>query len=104
MNTICNYLLSLRNDVFKLLPMKESELQGAENHLNAYIERILFCASGALKTFPILTTKTEYIRVLNMLEYLYEHQGICFKSWRKNILDLTRVINDLHIDLDGGGQ
>lgn len=99
MNELKNYLLGLRGDIFKLLPMKEAELEGMDNHLSDYVESLLINLTGATKTFPVLVTKKHFMRVLNNIQYIANHQ-IDFSLWRKIILNSTGTIDHLCYTLE----
>lgn len=100
MEQLLNYLSNLRGDVFKLLPMKESEMSGMNNHLNDYIESLVVNVGGALTTYPILASQKQYLYVINNLQYLL-NQPVEFKKWRKIVLNSTRSIDNLYL-LYGG--
>ena len=51
---ISTFLSTLRNDVFKLLPMKEAFNEGKDNHISDYIYSLIVTAEGALVTFKEL--------------------------------------------------
>lgn len=95
MEQLKNFLLSLRGDVFKLLPMKESEMSGVDNHLGEYIEAMIINLAGAIKTYPALATQKQYLYVLNNMNYLRDNE-VDFKRWRKIVLNSTRYIDNLY--------
>lgn len=94
MERLKNYLSNLRGDVFKLLPMKEVEISGVENHLREYIESLMVNVIGATLTYPALASQKYYLYVINNLQYLAGH-SVDFKTWRKVVLDSTRNIDNL---------
>ena len=94
MEQLLNFLSSLRGDVFKLLPMKEDEMAGVDNHLGDYIEALLINLEGATTTYPILANQKQYLYVINNLQYASKHP-IDFKKWRKIVLNSTRNIDNL---------
>lgn len=94
MEQLKNFLLSLRGDVFKLLPMKESEMSGTDNHLSEYIEAMIINLSGATKTYPTLAAQKQYLYVLNNMNYIRNNE-VDFKKWRKIVLNSTRYIDNL---------
>ena len=102
MEQIKNFLLSLRGDVFKLLPMKESEIKGLDNHIADYTETVIVNLTGSLQTYPELQTQKQYLYVLNNIQYL-QHNPVDFKTWRKIILNSTRSIDNLYV-LYGGSK
>lgn len=100
MEQLRNYLSSLRGDVFKLLPMKEAEISGVNNHMSEYIESLIINLTGAMTTYPILATQKQYLYVVNNMQYIHGHP-VDFKQWRKIILNSTRNIDNLFV-LYGG--
>ena len=100
MEQLRNFLSSLRGDVFKLLPMKESEMSGLDNHMGDYIESLIINVTGAMKTFPILASQKQYLYVVNNLQYINSH-SVDFKQWRKSILNSTRNIDNLCVQYGG---
>lgn len=94
MEQLKNYLLSLKGDVFKLLPMKEEELKGADNHTTEYIEALIINLTGAMSTFPVLAQQKQYLYVLNNIQYMYSHR-IDLRKWRRIVLNSTRSIDYL---------
>lgn len=94
MEQLGNYLRSLRGDIFKLLPMKESEMSGMNNHMTEYLESLIINITGAMTTYPILVSEKQYLYVVNNIHYLRD-QPIDFGQWRKIILNSTRNIDNL---------
>lgn len=106
MNSITTYLLGFRDDIFKLLPMKETYDGGETNHIYQYLEMLIINAKGAMVSFPQLKAQKKYLTVANNLNYLFTEKELTFAEWRKIILKSTRYINDLqllHNKDDGGG-
>jgi len=100
MEQLVSYLLALRGDIFKMLPMKEAEEDGVDNHVGEYLEAMVVNMTGAMKTYPLLATEKHYLYVLNNLNYLHENE-VEFPQWRKVILSSTNIINKLY-DYYGG--
>lgn len=100
MEQLKNYLIGLRGDIFKLLPMKELEIEGIENHTKDYLETLIINITGALETFPDLAKQKQYLYVLNNIQYIYHH-NVEFKKWRKIVLNSTRNVDNLYV-LFGG--
>ena len=97
---VATFLQYLAGDIFKLLPMKEEELQGATSTLNEYLDAQIINVRGALKTFPELGEQKKYIYIINNLEYLRNNE-IEFAKWRKTVLNSTRYAKDLSVSLGG---
>lgn len=100
MEQLKSYLKSLRGDIFKLLPMKEAEMEGVDNHVLEYVESIIVNLTGALTTYPVLATQKQYLYVINNVQYIYKH-SVNFKQWRKIILNSTRSIDNLYLACGG---
>lgn len=102
MKQLVNFLCGVRGDVFKLLPMKESAMEGEENHIVEYIETLLVNLKGAMGVYPILNGQKQYLYVVNNLEFLSEHvNNIEFNLWRRIILNSTSNINFLFLQYGG---
>lgn len=100
MKQLKSFLLNLRGDIFKLLPMKEEENSGVVNHTSEYVETIIINMTGAMKTFPVLTSHKLYLYVLNNLQYLYDY-SVSFQQWKKIVLRSVRNICDLYVQYGG---
>lgn len=103
MSQLKKYLSNLRGDVFKLLPMKESEIGGMVNHLREYMETLIVNMSGASTTYPTLSNEKRFLYVINNLQYLLK-QEVDFEQWRKIILRSTRYIDDLFLNCGGNAD
>lgn len=97
MRNLATFLVKLRNDVFKILPMKEAANEGEDNHLGDYIYSLIITSEGALSTYSRLSTEKPYIYVINNLNYLHNHPDLSLTNWRKVILNSTRGLNDLYL-------
>ncbi len=102
MNNIATFLLKLRNDVFKLLPMKEVTDSGKDNHIKEYISSLVINAEGAVTTYNNLEDAKSYIYVINNLNYLHNHINMDFKDWRRIVLNCTRSLDDMRKTYGGG--
>lgn len=102
MKNPATFLLKFRNDVFKLLPMKENADKGKNNHLCDYVHSLVITAEGAVTTYSELESQKTYIYVVNNLNYLLTHPTMDFSTWRKTILNCTRSLDDLKIKFSGG--
>ena len=100
MGDLTNFLLRFRNDVFKLLPMKEDELNGKNNHLFEYLDSLVVNAKGSTITYPELSMQKKFLYVINDLSFLLSNEA-SFEKWRKIILDSTGSINKLYLIYEG---
>ena len=101
MKQIIKYLNCLTGDIFKLLPMKEAELDGCDNHINEYLDTLIVNLKGALITYPELAGEKQFLYIINGLQYL-ANNSTEFKKWRRIVLSSTRYINNLIVALGGG--
>ncbi len=97
---LLHYLEHLRGDIWKLLPMREAEMMGIDNHLGDYLETLVANVSGATTTYPILADQKQFLYVINNIQYLNK-QPIRFKRWRQIVLNSTQSIDNLYV-LYGG--
>lgn len=101
MEDISRFLLGFRNDIFKLLPMREAEINGSDNHLQEYLDALVVHAKGSLVTYPELSKQKRYLYVINDLAFLSSHQP-SFARWRQIVLSSTGDINKLYLFYGGG--
>lgn len=99
-NQLLNYLASSRDAVFKLLPMKEEELKGADNHLNDFIDSLIVNIEGAMTTYSVLTEQKSYLWVVNNINFLRKNE-VDFRRWRSIILNSTKKLNNLYVFYGG---
>lgn len=92
MYTLNTYLSSLRNKVFKLLPMREAHDRGEDNHLDEYLENLRSNFSGAFDCYPELAGVREIVEVYNNIVFLKNNQDVEFAKWRSFILRSTRLV------------
>ena len=78
MYTLNTYLSSLRNKVFKLLPMREAYDRGEDNHLDEYLENLCSNFSGAFDCYPELADIREVVEVYNNVAFLKNNKDVEF--------------------------
>lgn len=100
MSDVLTFLLGFRNDVFKLLPMKEAESNGSKNHIYDYLDSLIVSAKGSMVAYPELSEQKQYHYVVTNLAFLMSND-VEFQKWRKIVLNSTRNINDLYIIFGG---
>lgn len=100
---LANYLLILRNSIYKLLPMKEETDDGNDNHINEYIDSLIINIDGAADAYPILISQRKYLWVINNLQYLKNNE-VRFSKWRSIILNSTSAIDNLYRLYKGDGD
>ena len=92
MYTLNTYLFSLRNKVFKLLPMREAHDEGEDNHLGEYLDNLCSNFLGAFYCYPELARTSEIVEVYNNVVFLKNNMDVEFGKWRSLILRSTRLI------------
>lgn len=101
MYTLNTYLSSLRNKVFKLLPMREAYDKGEDNHLYEYLGNLCSNFSGAFDCYPELANSKEIVEVYSNLMFLKNDEDIVFSKWRSIILRSTRLIQAVAARYEG---
>jgi len=96
MEGIKEFLLWLRNNIWKTLPMKEEEDRGADNHLSTHISAVVERARGAMALFPELKQASQYLAAVTRIGYLLEVEDMPFAQYRAIVLSSTRLIGDLY--------
>lgn len=97
---IGKHIKKLTNAVFKLLPMKEEELDGQEVFLYEYIESLKCEALGMMKSFSELKDNYEYIRVYSTLIGVDWYE-VDYKTFRREVLKMTSLLNKVQEAVDG---
>ena len=100
MKQLIKYLNCITGDVFKLLPMKEAEMKGQDNHLGEYLETLIVNLKGAVGTYPELANEKQFLYIINSLQFLADNT-IEFKQWRRIVLSSTRYINNIIVTIGG---
>lgn len=100
---LLNFLEALTGDVYKLLPMRESELEGVDIHLREYMDALIINLDGATSTYPALAKQRQYLWVLNNIQYLRKNET-SFSKWRSVILNSTKAIDNLYRYFGGGKE
>ena len=96
-----SFLRNLKDDIFKLIPMKEDEIyKGISNYTDEYLESLLINLKGATITFPELSVEKQYIAIINRLNYLKE-RDVEFQLWRRIVFNSLQSIRVL-VRLYGG--
>lgn len=96
MHTLNTYLTSLRNKVFKLLPMREAHDNGEENHLDEYLDNLCANYTGAFACYPELADVRETVEVYTNIAFLKNNE-VEFAKWRSIVLRSARLIQSVAI-------
>lgn len=94
MRALNTYLTSLRDMIFKLLPMREEHDEGTENHIGEYIENLYANYAGAFACYPELEGVKEVVEVYNNIAFLKDNE-VEFARWRSMVLRSTRLIQSV---------
>lgn len=94
-STLGTLLSSLRDRVFKLLPMKEDYIAGKDNHLSDYLANLKVSIDGSFISYPRLQLESMMVEVQNNIAFLTQHNDLVFRRWRTIILRSTRLLNTL---------
>lgn len=93
--SVAEYLKNLRGDIFKILPMREDQVDGEQNHLHKYIESLTFNLIGGLEQFEFLGREKQYIYAITNLRYLVNNEAE-LSHWRRIILTAVGGIDTLY--------
>lgn len=94
MSATITYLTNFQNKVFKLLPMREDYDNGADNHLDEYLDSLCLNYSGALVCYPLFSSTKELVEVQSNLSFLKNTSDIDFAKWRRTVLKSVRLIDN----------
>ena len=94
MDGLLEFLRNIMGDVYKLLPMKEAQLNGDDNHIELYLQDVLMNMKGARDVYPELCADKQYLYSINKMQNLLQ-ENIEFSFWRKVILDTTATMKRL---------
>ena len=83
-----NYFKTLVNQVYKILPMREAEMES----LQKYIWRLTAELVGGTGLYPSLQEDSYYASLLNILQFLSDHTGECTVEQTKQL-----VFEGIHI-------
>lgn len=95
MNVSETYLISLRGKIFKLLPMREAYEQGADNHLDEYIENLCSNLDGAFSCHPEFSSYREMAEIQGNLWSLKANPRTDFAKWRSTVLRSVRLVQSV---------
>lgn len=86
--------------VFKIIPLKEDEVSGEDVHLSEYIDSVVIEATGALATFKELANDTDFLTVVNILNYLNNNEvseGVC----KRETFKMLGLLNAIALRMGG---
>lgn len=92
-NTLILYLNQLKNNIYKLLPLREENKEW-KKYLNSLLEL-------EIKSFDKLFVDINFIKLIIKLESLYSQN---FYLFRKGIFESLKIIDDIIIELQQIGD
>jgi len=87
MNEFLNMLINL---VYKILPLKEEQ----NPYLNDYLDSLIIQLKGALDTYPYLKTNTQYISIINTVQYFYNND-FTVKQCKREVFKCIKTIKQI---------
>lgn len=87
------YLRHLQNKIFKLLPMREANDAGVDNHLEDYLANLCANFAGAIDCYPELSQIREIAEVQGNLYALKTNMDLDIAKWRATVLRSTRLLH-----------
>ena len=96
------YIHGLTGRVFKILPLREEMEEGRETHLEEYVSSLARDAFGALTTFPELQEMSDYITVVNILQY-FDTAGVELPACKQEVFKMLKILNRIEKRLQEGG-
>lgn len=64
-----DFLNNIIGSIYKVLPLKEEK----NDYLSDYIDGLLIQLKGASFTYPVLSSNSKYISVINSIQYFYNN-------------------------------
>jgi len=99
--SILLFIQSLTGKVYKILLLKESEIDGCKVYLSDYLDSLLVDMMGAPDNFVSLKENIEYITVLNIVNYMSSHPEITTYKCKREVFKALRLLNKIEVDVGG---
>ena len=84
------FLKKIKNDIFKILPLKEESNSG----LSDYIDSVSVQLNGAIHTYPFLSEDTDYLTVINVINYL-KNNDFSTKQCKREVFKCLDVLTKI---------
>lgn len=94
------FIHSLIGKIYKILPLKEESDAGQDVHWADYISSLSRDMVGACSTFQELRISSDYITVLNVLEYLQAHD-VDHRTCKQEVFKMIRLLENLEKQIGG---
>lgn len=94
----CNYLRNLVNQLFKILPIRESE----EASLVSYIASLQSELIGCQRLISVLHDDSMFLSMISILQFLIDHPDSSVKVFKREVFKTISLCNKLkakYIDL-----
>lgn len=67
---VLDFLKGLIGAIYKILPLKEEN----NSYLDDYLDSLTIQLTGALETYPELSSNTKYISIINSIQYFRKNE------------------------------
>lgn len=94
------FIRSLTNKIYKMLPLRESEISRDRTFLTDYINSIFIEATGAMIIFEGLKLNEDYITVVSILGYINKFE-LPLKSYKREVFKMLNLLNKIENRLSG---
>lgn len=94
------FIHGLTGRIFKALPLREAHEAGKDVAWEVYFHSLSIDAKGALETFPELQQMSDYITVVNTLQYL-NTESFEMAEFRREIFGMLSLLNRIEQKLAG---
>ena len=85
------FIKKMKNEIFKILPLKEETNAG----LYDYIDSVSVQLNGALYTYPFLSEDSDYVAVLNIINYLKRNK-FNVKQCKREVFKCLEILNKVY--------
>ena len=89
------FLNSLTGKIFKILPLKEKNDDGYAVHLEDYLDSLLIEIVGACDTFQELENSTEFLAVVNTMQYISQND-VSVKVCKREVFKMIGLVNKIN--------
>lgn len=89
------FLNSLTGKIFKILPLKEKNDGGYAVHFEDYLDSLLMEIIGACDTFSELGKSTEFLAVINTMQYISQNE-VSVKVCKREVFKMIGLVNKIN--------
>jgi hypothetical protein len=87
---IHNFLDGLIGSIYKILPLKEEN----NSYLDDYLDSLAIQLTGALETYPELSTNTKYISIVNSIQFFRKNE-FSLKQCRREVFKCIESVKKI---------